>query len=116
MLAHGCLYPRAPCGGDPGQYLPLPVQVQGPLESCLCRKVDTQLSLVTQKLLSTMEAVLSAVQTLLAQGMDRLSRHLRGSSSGTSLRKEVSSSLGVGMNRQCASFTEATCKLFQLSS
>uniref|UniRef100_A0A8C0KBU5 Niban apoptosis regulator 3 n=1 Tax=Canis lupus dingo TaxID=286419 RepID=A0A8C0KBU5_CANLU len=67
----------------------LRVQVQGPLESCLCRKVDTQLSLVTQKLLSTMEAVLSAVQTLLAQGMDRLSRHLRGSSSGTWLRKEV---------------------------
>ncbi|CAD7685375.1 unnamed protein product [Nyctereutes procyonoides] len=67
----------------------LRVQVQGPLESCLRRKVDTQLSLVTQKLLSTMEAVLSAVRTLLAQAMDRLSRHLRGSSSGTWLRKEV---------------------------
>lgn len=51
--------------------------------------MDTQLSLVTQKLLSTMGAVLSAVQTLLAQGMDRLSGHLRGSSSGTQLRKEV---------------------------
>uniref|UniRef100_A0A8C7ESP6 Niban apoptosis regulator 3 n=1 Tax=Neovison vison TaxID=452646 RepID=A0A8C7ESP6_NEOVI len=67
----------------------LRVEVQRPLESCLHGKVDTQLSLVTQKLLSTMEAVLSAVQTLLAQGMDRLSRHLRGSSSGTQLRKEV---------------------------
>ncbi|XP_035974732.2 protein Niban 3 isoform X1 [Halichoerus grypus] len=67
----------------------LRVEVQRPLESCLRGKVDTQLSLVTQKLLSTMEAVLSAVQTLLAQGMDRLSRHLRGNSSGTQLRKEV---------------------------
>ncbi|XP_027440962.1 protein Niban 3 isoform X2 [Zalophus californianus] len=67
----------------------LRVEVQRPLESCLRGKVDTQLSLVTQKLLSSMEAVLSAVQTLLAQGMDRLSRHLRGNSSGTQLRKEV---------------------------
>uniref|UniRef100_M3YWQ8 Niban apoptosis regulator 3 n=2 Tax=Mustela putorius furo TaxID=9669 RepID=M3YWQ8_MUSPF len=67
----------------------LRVEVQRPLESCLHGKVDTQLSLVTQKLLSTMGAVLSAVQTLLAQGMDRLSGHLRGSSSGTQLRKEV---------------------------
>ncbi|XP_032723507.1 protein Niban 3 isoform X2 [Lontra canadensis] len=67
----------------------LRVEVQRPLESCLHGKVDTQLSLVTQKLLSTMEAVLSAVRTLLAQGMDRLSGHLRGSSSGTQLRKEV---------------------------
>ncbi|XP_022353712.1 niban-like protein 2 isoform X3 [Enhydra lutris kenyoni] len=67
----------------------LRVEVQRPLEACLHGKVDTQLSLVTQKLLSTMEAVLSAVQNLLAQGMDRLSRHLRGSSSGTQLRKEV---------------------------
>ncbi|XP_045847396.1 protein Niban 3 isoform X1 [Meles meles] len=67
----------------------LQVEVQRPLESCLHGKVDTQLSLVTQKLLSTMEAMLSAVQTLLVQGMDRLSRHLRGSSSGTQLRKEV---------------------------
>ena len=56
--------------------------------------MDAQLSLVTQKLLSTTEAVLLAVQSLLAQGMDRLSRHLRGSSSGTQLRKEVSSSSG----------------------
>ncbi|XP_027440963.1 protein Niban 3 isoform X3 [Zalophus californianus] len=80
---------RSTCGGDPGYCLPLPVEVQRPLESCLRGKVDTQLSLVTQKLLSSMEAVLSAVQTLLAQGMDRLSRHLRGNSSGTQLRKEV---------------------------
>ncbi|EFB19100.1 hypothetical protein PANDA_000527, partial [Ailuropoda melanoleuca] len=67
----------------------LRVEVQRPLESCLRGKVDAQLSLVTQKLLSTTEAVLLAVQSLLAQGMDRLSRHLRGSSSGTQLRKEV---------------------------
>ncbi|XP_040484990.1 protein Niban 3 isoform X1 [Ursus maritimus] len=67
----------------------LQVEVQRPLESCLRGKVDAQLSLVTQKLLSTTEAVLLAVQSLLAQGMDRLSRHLRGSSSGTQLRKEV---------------------------
>uniref|UniRef100_A0A452U5G8 Niban apoptosis regulator 3 n=1 Tax=Ursus maritimus TaxID=29073 RepID=A0A452U5G8_URSMA len=79
----------APRGGDPGYRLPLPVEVQRPLESCLRGKVDAQLSLVTQKLLSTTEAVLLAVQSLLAQGMDRLSRHLRGSSSGTQLRKEV---------------------------
>ncbi|XP_034513924.1 protein Niban 3 isoform X4 [Ailuropoda melanoleuca] len=65
------------------------VEVQRPLESCLRGKVDAQLSLVTQKLLSTTEAVLLAVQSLLAQGMDRLSRHLRGSSSGTQLRKEI---------------------------
>ncbi|XP_034513923.1 protein Niban 3 isoform X3 [Ailuropoda melanoleuca] len=67
----------------------LRVEVQRPLESCLRGKVDAQLSLVTQKLLSTTEAVLLAVQSLLAQGMDRLSRHLRGSSSGTQLRKEI---------------------------
>uniref|UniRef100_A0A452QBM0 Niban apoptosis regulator 3 n=1 Tax=Ursus americanus TaxID=9643 RepID=A0A452QBM0_URSAM len=65
------------------------LQGERPLESCLRGKVDAQLSLVTQKLLSTTEAVLLAVQSLLAQGMDRLSRHLRGSSSGTQLRKEV---------------------------
>ncbi|XP_030159898.1 protein Niban 3 isoform X3 [Lynx canadensis] len=64
-------------------------EVEGPLESCLRGRVDTQLSRVTQKLLSTVEAVLSTVQTLLAQGMDRLSRHLRGSPSSTRLRKEV---------------------------
>uniref|UniRef100_A0A8C8WI64 Niban apoptosis regulator 3 n=1 Tax=Panthera leo TaxID=9689 RepID=A0A8C8WI64_PANLE len=64
-------------------------EVEGPLETCLRGRVDTQLSRVTQKLLSTVEAVLSTVQTLLAQGMDRLSRHLRGSPSSTRLRKEV---------------------------
>ncbi|KAB1260016.1 Niban-like protein 2 [Camelus dromedarius] len=63
--------------------------VQGPLDSCLHRKVDAQLPRLTQTLLSTVEAELAAVQTLLTQGMGRLSRHLRGSPSGTQLRKEV---------------------------
>ncbi|XP_010970428.2 protein Niban 3 isoform X3 [Camelus bactrianus] len=63
--------------------------VQGPLDSCLHRKVDAQLPPLTQTLLSTVEAELAAVQTLLTQGMGRLSRHLRGSPSGTQLRKEV---------------------------
>ncbi|XP_024623424.1 niban-like protein 2 isoform X2 [Neophocaena asiaeorientalis asiaeorientalis] len=67
----------------------LQANVQGPLESCLRRKVDAQLPRVTQTLLSTVEAELTAVQTLLTQGMDRLSRHLRGSPSSTRLRKEV---------------------------
>ncbi|XP_033257367.1 protein Niban 3 isoform X1 [Orcinus orca] len=67
----------------------LQANVQGPLESCLRRKVDAQLPRVTQTLLSTVEAELKAVQTLLTQGMDRLSRHLRGSPSSTRLRKEV---------------------------
>lgn len=68
----------------------LQAEVQGPLESCLRRKVDMQLPRVTQTLLSTLEAELTVVQTLLTQGMDRLSRHLRRSSSGARLRKEVS--------------------------
>lgn len=82
--------------------------------------MDAQLSLVTQKLLSTTEAVLLAVQSLLAQGMDRLSRHLRGSSSGTQLRKEVSSSSGGRgrgihpMHGQCVNFTEDLRELFRL--
>ncbi|XP_022414044.1 protein Niban 3 isoform X3 [Delphinapterus leucas] len=67
----------------------LQANVQGPLESCLRRKVDAQLPRVTQTLLSTVEAELTAVQTLLTQGMDRLSCHLRGSPSSTRLRKEV---------------------------
>uniref|UniRef100_A0A8C9KEZ1 Niban apoptosis regulator 3 n=1 Tax=Panthera tigris altaica TaxID=74533 RepID=A0A8C9KEZ1_PANTA len=75
--------------GMRGGCLPIPGEVEGPLETCLRGRVDTQLSRVTQKLLSTVEAVLSTVQTLLAQGMDRLSRHLRGSPSSTRLRKEV---------------------------
>ncbi|XP_047632583.1 protein Niban 3 isoform X2 [Phacochoerus africanus] len=69
----------------------LQAEVQGPLESCLRRKVDMQLPRVTQTLLSTLEAELTVVQTLLTQGMDRLSRHLRRSSSGARLRKEVHS-------------------------
>ncbi|XP_036884716.1 protein Niban 3 isoform X5 [Sturnira hondurensis] len=64
-------------------------EVQGPLESCLRRKVDAQLPRLTQTLLNTVEAALAAVQTLLVQGMDRLSRHLRGSPSSTRLRKEL---------------------------
>ncbi|KAM7141571.1 protein Niban 3 isoform 2-T2 [Molossus nigricans] len=67
----------------------LRAEVQGPLESCLRKKVDAQLPRVTQTLLNTVEAALAAVQTLLAQGMDRLSRHLRGSPSSARLRKEV---------------------------
>ncbi|XP_066205599.1 protein Niban 3 isoform X3 [Saccopteryx leptura] len=63
--------------------------VQGPLELCLRRKVDAQLPRVTQMLLNTVEAALAAVQTLLVQGMDRLSRNLRRSPSGARLRKEV---------------------------
>ncbi|KAM9243275.1 protein Niban 3 [Dugong dugon] len=69
----------------------LRAEVQGPLESCLRQEVDAQLARVTQTLLSTMGAALAAVQTLLAQGMDRLFRHLRGSPSGARLRREVSS-------------------------
>ncbi|XP_062968905.1 protein Niban 3 isoform X1 [Cynocephalus volans] len=67
----------------------LRADVQGPLESCLRREVDTQLPRVTQMLLSTVEATIKGVRTLLAQGMDRLSRHLRGSPSGARLRSEV---------------------------
>ncbi|KAF5913707.1 hypothetical protein HPG69_017483, partial [Diceros bicornis minor] len=67
----------------------LRASVQGPLESCLRGKVATQLPRVTQMLVSTVEAALAAVQTLLAQGMDRLSRHLRGCPSGLRLREEV---------------------------
>lgn len=83
------------------------MEVEGPLESCLRGRVDTQLSRVTQKLLSTVEAVLSTVQTLLARGMDRLSRHLRGSPSSTRLRKEVSSRGGVhSTDVRCVNLTE----------
>lgn len=85
-------------GGDPGQCLLLVAEVQGPLESCLHRKVDAQLPQVTRTLLNTVEAALAAVQTLIVQGMDRLSCHLRGSPSGTRLRKEVSSS-GWGVHQ-----------------
>lgn len=51
--------------------------------------MDAQLPRITQTLLSTVEAELAAVRTLLTQGMDRLFRLLRGSSSSTQLRKEV---------------------------
>ncbi|XP_054573257.1 protein Niban 3 isoform X1 [Eptesicus fuscus] len=67
----------------------LRTEVQGPLESCLRRKVDAQLPRVSQTLLSIVEAALAAVQTLLAQGMDRLCRHLRANPSGARLRREV---------------------------
>nr|XP_023481183.1 niban-like protein 2 isoform X1 [Equus caballus] len=67
----------------------LRAEVQGPLESCLRGKVAVQLPRITRTLVSTVEAALVAVQTLLARGVDRLSRHLRGSSSGAQLRKEV---------------------------
>ncbi|XP_015425065.1 PREDICTED: niban-like protein 2 [Myotis davidii] len=74
---------------DPGQCLPPSAEVQGALECCLRRRVDAQLPRVTQTLLDMVEAALAAVQTLLAQGMDRLGRHLRGNPSGARLRKEV---------------------------
>ncbi|XP_033055903.1 protein Niban 3 isoform X3 [Trachypithecus francoisi] len=67
----------------------LRTDIRGPLESCLHREVDPQLPRVVQTLLRTMEASLEAVRTLLAQGMDRLSRRLRQSPSGTQLRREV---------------------------
>ncbi|XP_077834389.1 protein Niban 3 isoform X9 [Macaca mulatta] len=67
----------------------LRTDIRGPLESCLRREVDPQLPRVVQTLLRTVEASLEAVRTLLAQGMDRLSRRLRQSSSGTRLRREV---------------------------
>ena len=95
----------APCEGDPGQCFPLEAEVQGPLESCLCRKVDAKLPRVTQTLLNTVEAVLAVVQALLVQGMDRLSRHLRGSPSSTRLRKEVRFR-GEGFLGQSVNFIE----------
>uniref|UniRef100_A0A8C9IQ86 Niban apoptosis regulator 3 n=1 Tax=Piliocolobus tephrosceles TaxID=591936 RepID=A0A8C9IQ86_9PRIM len=67
----------------------LQTDIRGPLESCLRREVDPQLPRVVQTLLRTVEASLEAVRTLLAQGMDRLSRRLRQSPSGTRLRREV---------------------------
>uniref|UniRef100_A0A8D2F8H2 Niban apoptosis regulator 3 n=1 Tax=Theropithecus gelada TaxID=9565 RepID=A0A8D2F8H2_THEGE len=67
----------------------LRTDIRGPLESCLRREVDPQLPRVVQTLLRTVEASLQAVRTLLAQGMDRLSRRLRQSPSGTRLRREV---------------------------
>ncbi|XP_059552245.1 protein Niban 3 isoform X1 [Myotis daubentonii] len=67
----------------------LRTEVQGALECCLRRRVDAQLPRVMQTLLDMVEAALAAVQTLLAQGMDRLGRHLRGNPSGARLRKEV---------------------------
>lgn len=102
----------ASCRGDPGQCLPLSAEIQGPLESCLHRKVDVHLPRVTQTLLNTVEAALAAVQTLLAQGMDRLSLHLRGKPSGTRLRKEVSSSgwRGSSASPQCVNFMEELCE------
>ncbi|XP_011949735.1 PREDICTED: niban-like protein 2 isoform X6 [Cercocebus atys] len=67
----------------------LRTDIRGPLESCLRREVDPQLPRVVQTLLRTVEASLEAVRTLLVQGMDRLSRRLRQSPSGTRLRREV---------------------------
>ncbi|KAM6218878.1 protein Niban 3 [Rhynchocyon petersi] len=63
--------------------------VQGPLELCLHQEVGAQLAWVTQTLLRTVGAALGAVRTLLAQGIDRLFRHLRGNPSGSRLRREV---------------------------
>lgn len=95
----------APCEGDPGHCFPLEAEVQGPLESCLRRRVDAQMPRLTQTLLNTVEAALATVQTLLVQGMDRLSRHLRGSPSSTQLRKEVSSR-GEGYFGRSVNFIE----------
>uniref|UniRef100_A0A8C0WUS8 PH domain-containing protein n=1 Tax=Castor canadensis TaxID=51338 RepID=A0A8C0WUS8_CASCN len=66
----------------------LRADIQGPLESCLRGKVDTQLPRVTQALLSSVDATLDAVRSLLARGVDRLCGRLRGSS-GARLRGEV---------------------------
>nr|XP_035140075.2 protein Niban 3 isoform X3 [Callithrix jacchus] len=62
--------------------------IKGPLELCLRRHVDPQLPRLAQTLLDTVEALLEVVRTLLAQGVDRLSGHLRQSPSGTRLRRE----------------------------
>ncbi|XP_014442786.1 niban-like protein 2 isoform X2 [Tupaia chinensis] len=67
----------------------LRAEVQDSLEPRLRRDVDPQLPRITRILLSTVEAPLEGVRTLLDQGMDRLSRHLRGNPSGPRLRKEV---------------------------
>uniref|UniRef100_A0A2K6F3T5 Niban apoptosis regulator 3 n=1 Tax=Propithecus coquereli TaxID=379532 RepID=A0A2K6F3T5_PROCO len=67
----------------------LRTDVQGLLESCLRQEVDAQLPRVTRTLLSTVEAAIEALRTLLAQGMDRLCRHLRQNPSGARLRREV---------------------------
>lgn len=56
--------------------------------------------------MSNVEASITAVQTLLTQGMDRLSYHLRGSPSGTRLRKEVTPVWGVSSACAQCNFTE----------
>jgi hypothetical protein len=79
----------------------LSADIQGPLESCLRGKVDTQLPRVTQALLSSVDATLDAVRSLLARGVDRLCGRLRGSS-GARLRGEVSrAALGVTITDVC---------------
>ncbi|KAM5237952.1 protein Niban 3 [Ctenodactylus gundi] len=67
----------------------LRADVQDRLESCLRRTVDSQLPEVARTLLSAVDAALEAVHTLLAQGMGRLGRHLRGTPCGARLRREV---------------------------
>lgn len=64
--------------------------MQDTLEACLCRMVDPQLPQLTLALLSPVEAMLGAVQTLLTRGMNRLFNHLHKNPSGPRLRREVS--------------------------
>ncbi|XP_055474721.1 protein Niban 3 isoform X1 [Psammomys obesus] len=63
--------------------------IRDALEACLCRVVNPQLPQLTVALLSPVEAMLGAVQTLLIRGMDRLFSHLRKNPSGPRLRREV---------------------------
>nr|XP_021493785.1 niban-like protein 2 isoform X4 [Meriones unguiculatus] len=64
-------------------------EIRDALEVCLCRAVNPQLPQLTVALLSPVEAMLGAVQTLLIRGMDRLFSHLRKNPSGPGLRREV---------------------------
>ncbi|XP_004647470.2 niban-like protein 2 [Octodon degus] len=67
----------------------LRADVQVRLETCLQRSVDPQLPQLARTLLSTVEATLGAVQTLLARGVDRVCGRLRGSPRGSRLRGAV---------------------------
>ncbi|KAL1773003.1 niban 2 [Sigmodon hispidus] len=67
----------------------LEAEIRAPLEVCLCRMVDPQLSQLTLALLSPVEATLGSIETLLIRGMDRLSHQLHKNPSGSRLRREV---------------------------
>ncbi|KAM6168164.1 protein Niban 3 [Erethizon dorsatum] len=70
---------------------PPSADVQDRLETCLQRSVDPQLPQLARTLLSTVEATLGAVQTLLARGVDRVCGRLRGKPRGSRLRGAVHS-------------------------